>query len=100
MARGWNKLTAKGCAARPSAGATATAAICFCKSPRAAPRRGYFRIERNGAARWMGLGSLRSVPLALARELAAQAREQLARGVDPIASRKAAGLLSRPPAPG
>ena len=43
----------------------------------------------------MGLGSLRSVPLALARELAAQAREQLARGLDPIAARKAAGLAEQ-----
>ena len=43
----------------------------------------------------MGLGSLRSVPLALARELAAQAREQLARGLDPIDARKAAGLAEQ-----
>ena len=43
----------------------------------------------------MGLGSVRSVPLALARELAAQAREQLARGIDPIDARKAAALEQR-----
>ena len=37
----------------------------------------------------MGLGSTRVVSLALARELAAKAREQLARGIDPVDARKA-----------
>ena len=54
-----------------------------------------FTYQRNGAIRAMGLGSARSVPLALARELAAQAREQLARGIDPIDARKAAALAQR-----
>ena len=43
----------------------------------------------------MGLGAVRSVPLALARELAAQCREQLARGLDPVDARKAAALEQR-----
>jgi integrase len=37
----------------------------------------------------MGLGSLRDVPLARARELAASARQQIAEGHDPLALRKA-----------
>ena len=35
------------------------------------------------------------MPLALARELAARSREQLARGIDPIDARKAAALAQR-----
>ena len=54
-----------------------------------------FTYQRNGIARSMGLGSTRSVPLALARELAARAREQLARGIDPIDARKAAALAQQ-----
>ena len=49
-----------------------------------------FQFQRNGVARSMGLGAARSVPLALARELAAQARQQLARGLDPLDARKVA----------
>ena len=48
-----------------------------------------FQYQRNGAVRAMGLGSTRSVPLSLARELAGGCREQLARGIDPIDARKA-----------
>src|SRR5919107_4152932 len=40
-----------------------------------------------GKRREMGLGSLRDVPLAKARERAAQARQKLADGLDPIAAR-------------
>ena len=40
-----------------------------------------------GKRREMGLGSLRDVPLAKARERAAQARQTLADGLDPIAAR-------------
>src|SRR5215207_7666972 len=43
----------------------------------------------------MGLGSARSVPLALARELATTCREQLARGIDPIDARQAAAQEQR-----
>jgi integrase len=54
-----------------------------------------FLYARNGVSRAMGLGSVRSVPLALARELAAQAREQLARGIDPVDARKATAQAQR-----
>jgi integrase len=46
--------------------------------------------------REMGLGGARNVTLARARELAAECRAQLARGVDPIEARKAANA---PPLP-
>jgi integrase len=48
-----------------------------------------FRYSRNRRTRDMGLGSLNAVPLALARELAAGCRNQLAQDIDPIEARKA-----------
>ena len=59
----------------------------------------YLSVSPSGARSWvfmwkvaskrreMGLGSLRDVPLAKARERAAQARQTLANGLDPIATR-------------
>jgi integrase len=54
-----------------------------------------FQYQRHGRSRAMGLGSIRAVPLALARELAARYREDLARGLDPIDLRKATGLAAK-----
>ncbi|MDX7952204.1 integrase arm-type DNA-binding domain-containing protein [Lichenihabitans sp. Uapishka_5] len=61
----------------------------------------YLVVDESGAKRWvvfyrfggkrreMGLGSLLSVPLARARECAAEIREKVAEGLDPIAERRA-----------
>ena len=46
-----------------------------------------FRFKRNGKARDMGLGSLRDVTLAQARERAQAARQRLTEGLDPIEER-------------
>src|ERR1022692_2587931 len=46
-----------------------------------------FRYFRNGKSREMGLGSLKAVGLAVARLKAAECREMLAEGIDPIAAR-------------
>ena len=54
-----------------------------------------FIFERDGVERAMGLGSYRDVPLALARELATDCRQHLARGLDPIEARKS-GAAQRP----
>jgi integrase len=48
-----------------------------------------FRFERDGAERWMGLGSLRDVTLAQARQLARDCKLLLVQGFDPIAARQA-----------
>jgi integrase len=48
-----------------------------------------FRFKHHGRARDMGLGSFPAVGLATARELASDAREQVAAGKDPIAERDA-----------
>ena len=64
----------------------------------------YLLVEKSGTRRWafiyrrkhdgkqseMGLGSFHSVPLARARELAAEARRQIAVGIDPLQARAAA----------
>jgi integrase len=53
------------------------------------------RYMRDGRSRTMGLGPTGSVSLALARELAAQGREQLACGLDPIDERRKAVAARR-----
>lgn len=53
-------------------------------------KRWVFLYRRDGRLREMGLGGLTSVPLARARELAAEARANLQVGVDPIAAKQAA----------
>jgi hypothetical protein len=47
-----------------------------------------YRFMRHGVARKMGLGALHTVPLALARQRAADARRALLDGIDPIDARK------------
>src|SRR5262245_44753504 len=47
-----------------------------------------FEFTRAKVVRSMGLGPFREVTLALARELAADARALLAKGIDPIEQRK------------
>lgn len=70
----------------------------------------YLVVDENGGKRWvylfrlagkrreMGLGPLRMVSLAQARELAGKARTMAAHGLDPVAARQAA-LPSPEPAP-
>jgi integrase len=53
-------------------------------------KRWAFLFRAQGRRREMGLGGLASVPLALARELAADMRKMVALGGDPINGRKAA----------
>src|SRR5262249_9028303 len=48
-----------------------------------------FRYCRNGKSHEMGLGSLNAVTLAAARLKAAECRQLLADGIDPISARKA-----------
>jgi integrase len=51
-------------------------------------RRWVFLYRRSGKLREMGLGSARDVPLARARELAGDARQQIAAGRDPLSTRQ------------
>src|SRR6266516_735821 len=54
-----------------------------------------FQYQRYGRQRDMGLGSARSVSLALARELRDDCHVKLARGLDPIEARNSAVLAAR-----
>jgi integrase len=54
-----------------------------------------FQYQRHGCRRDMGLGSARSVSLALARELRDDCHVKLARGLDPIEARNSAALTAR-----
>ena len=56
----------------------ASGARCWC-----------FRYQRDGERHEMGLGATHAVGLARARERAAEARGQLAEGIDPLAARRA-----------
>ncbi len=60
-------------------------------------RRWVFLFRFAGKRREMGLGSFTAIGLARARELAAQAREQVALGIDPVAARKAEREPVAPP---
>jgi integrase len=48
-----------------------------------------YRYRHSGRERWMGLGSLSAVSLALARQKASEARRLRAEGIDPIETRRA-----------
>ena len=95
MARPWNKLSANFVRGAGRRGRYADGGGLYLQIARGGTKAWVFSYRRNGASRAMGLGSVRSVSLALARELAGQAREQLARGLDPVDARKAAGLEQR-----
>lgn len=53
-------------------------------------KRWVFLFRRDGTLREMGLGGLKSVNLARARELAGEARANLQAGIDPIAAKNSA----------
>ncbi|MFP6743133.1 MAG: integrase arm-type DNA-binding domain-containing protein [Alphaproteobacteria bacterium] len=54
-----------------------------------------FRFTLNGKARQMGLGSVRTVSLAEARDTARECRKQLRDGIDPISHRQAEKAAKR-----
>lgn len=95
MARAWNRLTANFVRGARRRGRHADGGNLHLQIAKGGSKAWVFIYQRNGVTRAMGLGSARSVPLTLARELAAQAREQLARGIDPIDARKAAALAQQ-----
>ena len=54
-----------------------------------------FRFKLGGRTRYMGLGSLRTISLAKAREVASNCRELRLRGIDPIAERQGVRAAAR-----
>lgn len=88
MARKLNKLTVKGAAALTTPGRHSDGGGLYLVIDAQGARRWCFLFRWRGKTREMGLGSLNSVPLALAREMAANLRTSVAQGLDPIAARK------------
>src|SRR4029077_12999875 len=92
MARAWNKLSANFVRSARKRGRYTDGGNLQLQIAKGGSKVWVFTYQRNKVIRSMGLGSARSVPLSLARELAGEAREQLARRIDPIDARKAAAL--------
>src|SRR5690349_19765451 len=92
MTRAWNRLSANFVRGVTKRGRYADGGGLYLQVAEGGSKAWAFLYARNGTNRAMGLGSARSVSLALARELAAVAREKLARGIDPVDARKAAAL--------
>src|SRR5262249_10368774 len=92
--RAWNKLSASFVRSADSPGRWSDGGGLYLQCANGG-KSWVFQYERPGRARAMGLGNVRSVSLALARELAADCRVSLARGLDPIEARKAASLAAR-----
>lgn len=88
MAKILNRLTARTVETIKGAGLHADGGGLYL-STSGGGRRWVYIYRWGGKRREMGLGSARTVSLARARELAADARQQVADGRDPIASRNA-----------
>ncbi len=87
MALSLNKLTARGVTAITKPGRHGDGGGLYLVVDKSGAKRWVFLYRRDGMLREMGLGGLKSVPLARARELAGQARENLQAGIDPIAAK-------------
>jgi hypothetical protein len=77
MARAWNKLSANFVRGTSKRGRYADGGNLQLQIAKGGTKAWIFAYQRNGVIRSMGLGSARSVPLALARELALRARKPL-----------------------
>ncbi|MGX7706371.1 tyrosine-type recombinase/integrase [Methylobacterium sp. Gmos1] len=89
MGREINKLSARRVQALSDPGRHADGGGLYLVVDAGGGKRWVFLYRMNGRRREMGLGAVLSVPLARARELAAEARAQVAGGVDPIDARRA-----------
>jgi hypothetical protein len=74
MARTWNRLSANFVRGASERGRYADGGNLHLQIAKGGTRAWVFLYAGNGVSRAMGLGSVRSVSLALARELATQAR--------------------------
>ncbi|SNT09891.1 protein of unknown function [Tardiphaga sp. OK246] len=87
MARTLNKLSARGVAAEKRSGRHGDGGGLYLSISDNGGKRWVFLFKLRGRSREMGLGSFTSVSLAKARELAADARQNVAQGLDPIETR-------------
>lgn len=85
-----NRLSARSVAVLQAPGYYADGAGLYLRIGAGGTKSWVYRFRRHGKLREMGLGSVIAVGLASARESAAQARECVAKGQDPIEARRAA----------
>jgi integrase len=88
MARGINRLSAKAVETTKRSGLLADGGGLYLQVSRAGAKSWLFKFMLKGRAREMGLGSLKAVSLASAREKVTFCRSSLADGIDPIEARK------------
>ena len=88
MARGINRLSAKAVETTKRPGLVADGGGLYLQVSRAGAKSWLFKFMLKGRAREMGLGSLKAVSLASAREKVTFSRSSLADGIDPIEARK------------
>ena len=93
MALALNKLTARGVASITKPGRHGDGGGLYLVVDKSGAKRWVFLFRRDGTLREMGLGGLKSVTLARARELAGEARANLQAGVDPIAAKNNAPVV-------
>ncbi len=89
MARGINRLSARAVATIAKRGRYADGGGLYLQVSAFDTKAWIFRYTLNGKSREMGLGSLRTVSLAEAREAARECRKLVRVGIDPIEQRKA-----------
>jgi integrase len=88
MARGINRLSAKAVETTKRPGLVADGGGLYLQVSQTGAKSWLFKFMLNGHAREMGLGSLKAVSLASAREKVTFCRASLADGIDPIEARK------------
>jgi integrase len=84
-----NRLSARAVATLKKPGRHADGGGLYLTVDKSGSKRWTFMFEQAGRQREAGLGGVNSVPLAKAREIAAEFREAIAAGRDPIAERQA-----------
>ncbi len=90
MAKGKHRLTVRAAATITKAGFHADGGGLYLQVAPAGGRSWVYRFQRQGRARWMGLGSVDLVSLQDARQKALDARRLLLEGKDPIDARHSA----------
>jgi integrase len=88
MARKLQKLTARGVASQKKSGRHSDGGGLYLVVDENGSKRWVFLFRWEGRQPEMGLGPLSAVPLARARELAAECRALLASGISPLEARK------------
>ncbi len=90
MAKGKHRLTVRAAATITKAGFHADGGGLYLQVAPAGGRSWVYRFQRQGRARWMGLGSVDLVSLQDARQKALDARRLILEGKDPIDARHSA----------